>query len=501
MDLTTGNMSPASLRALTEASAAINASLELSEVLDRIARSAAELLDAEAGSVLLRDARRGKLVFAAVSGEKAGRVLGQEFAEDLGIAGQVLAEGQARLVPDVSESDGHYKGIDQQSGFETRGLIAAPMLVADEVVGVVEVLNPRGDRSFGHPDVELAQVFANLAAVGVRNAQTHERVKLENQGLRETTVGERTIVGRAPRLREVLGLCDKVAASTATVLLLGETGTGKELLARYLHHASARREAPFIAINCSALTETLLESELFGHEKGAFTGAVSRKVGRFELADGGTLFLDEIGDISPSTQVRLLRVLQEQEFERVGGTQSVACDVWVLAATHRDLSGLIREGKFREDLYYRLNVFPIELPPLRERREDIPALAEHFIAKVSRRLGRPVPRLEQSASAMLIAYRWPGNIRELENVMERAVLLCDAQTIGLGHLPPDIAGASPETPATSGDGGLWGYERTMIVKALEDANWNQSQAARELGISRDNLRYRVKKYEILRPER
>ncbi len=500
MTLTTGNISQASLQALTEASAAINASLDLSRVLDTIARSAASVMEAEAGSVMLLDKRRGKLVFAAASGEHAAGLVGQEFDADLGIAGRVVASAQAVLVSDVAESNEHYKGIDQKSGFDTRELIAAPMVVGDEVVGVVEVLNPTGERSFTSEDVNLLQVFGNLAAVGARNAQAHEKLKRENLGLRKTAAGDRTIVGESPSLREVLGLCDKVASSNATVLLLGETGTGKELLARYLHDASPRCNAAFIAINCAALTESLLESELFGHEKGAFTGAASQRIGRFEMADGGTLFLDEIGDISPSTQVKLLRVLQEHEFVRVGGARTVACDVRIIAASNRDLKAAIADGRFREDLYYRLNVFPIQLPPLRERREDIPALAQHFTIRFSRQLGRGAPSISNDARAILTGHHWPGNVRELQNVIERAVLLCEGAVIEPTHLPEDLAGTPSAAPPRSGEGSLWDYERAMIVNALRDANWNQSQAARALGISRDNLRYRVKKYAIQRPE-
>jgi transcriptional regulator with GAF, ATPase, and Fis domain len=375
------------------------------------------------------------------------------------------------------------------------------MVVDDAPVGVVEVLNPVGQRLFTAEDVTLLQVFGNLAAIAVRNAQTHERLQRQNQGLRATAAGDRLIVGTSAALKAVLALCDKVAASNATVLLLGETGTGKEVAARYVHHASDRRDAPFVAINCAALTETLLESELFGHEKGAFTGAVSQKIGRFEMADGGTLFLDEIGEISPSTQVKLLRVLQDQEFVRVGGTRVVACDVRIIAATNRDLKAAIADGRFREDLYYRLNVFPVPVPPLRERRDDIPALADHVIQRSAREFGRPAPRLSVDALAVLTAHRWPGNVRELQNVIERALLLCDGDVIEPIHLPEDIAGRFGVAPTTGGAGSLWDYERAMIVKALDDSNWNQSQAARTLGISRDNLRYRVRKYGIEKPKR
>jgi transcriptional regulator with GAF, ATPase, and Fis domain len=254
-------------------------------------------------------------------------------------------------------------------------------------------------------------------------------------------------------------------------------------------------------VHCAALTETLLESELFGHEKGAFTGAVSQQAGRFESAHGGTIFLDEIGEVPPATQVKLLRVLQEKAFERVGGATTVHCDVRVIAATNRDLKAEIANGNFREDLFYRLNVFPVILPPLRQRREDIPLLVEYFAAQAAEKMGQPSPRMTTDASAVLTTYDWPGNVRELQNVMERSAILSHGEPIDVNHLPVEIAGGMvPSNDGGSSGGSLWDFERSMIVKALKDAAWNQSKAARALGISRDNLRYRIKKYEILREE-
>jgi transcriptional regulator with GAF, ATPase, and Fis domain len=301
-------------------------------------------------------------------------------------------------------------------------------------------------------------------------------------------------------MRATLKLADRVAPTHATVLLVGETGTGKEVLAKYIHNESPRADKAFVAVNCAALPETLLESELFGHEKGAFTGAFAQHLGRFELADNGTLFLDEIGDISASTQVKLLRLLQERAFTRVGGTQTISCDVRVIAATNRNLKGAISAGKFRDDLYYRLNVFPIELPPLRERRGDIPELATHFTQLASAELGVARRCVSPDTLAVLSAYDWPGNIRELANVIERAVLLCDGLELLPSHLPPEITRCDgrAEVPV---DPTLRGQERAMIVQALDDHHWNQSKAARALGISRDNLRYRVKKYNITREGR
>ena len=499
MALQPDKLERSTLTALVEASAAINSSLDLRKVLDAIAQSAADVMHAEAGSVLLFDKRRNKLVFLAATGESAQAVVGEEFDSNLGIAGKVITTGRPQLVSDVNKNPDFFKGIDNKSSFQTRGLIAAPLIHQDEVIGVVEVLNRKSSEGFADEDLDLLQVFGNLAATGVTNAQAHETLARENLSLRSTMQAGRKIIGDSDALQQVLNLCNRVAPSTASVLLLGETGTGKELIARYLHDRSPRRDKPFIAINCAALAETLLESELFGHEKGAFTGAVGKKLGRFELADGGTLLLDEIGEISPAIQVKLLRVLQEKEFVRVGGTQTVACNVRIIASTNRDLKSEMEQGRIRQDLYYRLNVFPINNPPLRERRDDIPKLAEHFITQASAELNVPCPTITDDTTAVLVSYRWPGNIRELQNVIERAVLLSDGDKINPSHLPREIAGDSADTLSTQGDSSLWGYERALILKALNDANWNQSQAARQLGISRDNLRYRVKKYKLEKP--
>jgi len=487
------------MSALIEASAAINASLDLQRTLEAIARSAAMVMQAEASSVLLLDRRRNKLVFKAAIGDRGDALLGEEFDANLGIAGKVAATGRPALVTDVQRDKAFFKGIDDKSSFTTRGLIAAPLVHNNEIIGVVEVLNKIAQENFTEEDLELLQIFANLAANGAVNAQTHERLRMEYRGLRETVRLTDVIIGQSQALRQCLELCGRVAGSNATVLLLGDTGTGKELMARHIHANSPRRDKPFIAINCAALPETLLESELFGHEKGAFTGAIAQKIGRFELADNGTLFLDEIGDISPSTQIKLLRVLQEREFVRVGGTRTVSCDVRIIAATNRNLRDAMEKGQFREDLYYRLNVFPIQLPPLRDRREDIPALVEHFVRRAATELGLSAPEIDGDAMALLAGYDWPGNIRELQNVIERAVLLSDGLRLLPAHLPREVTGGADETSKARSESGLWGYEKALIVKALKENNWNQSKAARALGISRDNLRYRIKKFNIEKP--
>jgi Nif-specific regulatory protein len=498
--LATGSIDGGTLATLLEASVAINSTLDLQNVLQAIAESAAQVLDAQASSVMLLDRPRRKLVFKATVGAIARKLRGQEFDAHLGIAGRVTQTGEPEIARDAHLDPAFYSAFDEETSFRTRGLAAAPLRHRDRVIGVVEVLNKNNDKPFSARDLEILRVFANLAAVSASNAQVHEDLKKENLGLREVARQEEPIIGRSTALQEVLQLCDRVAATNATVLLLGETGTGKELSARRIHAGSPRKDKPFIAINCAALPETLLESELFGHEAGAFTGAEATKLGRFELASGGTLFLDEIGDISASTQIKLLRVLQEREFVRVGGVKTISCDVRVIAATNRDLNKALESGQFREDLYYRLNVFPIPMPPLRDRREDIPLLVDYFVGCSAREFGWSPPEVTPEALELLRAYRWPGNIREMRNVIERAVLLCDIGRITPEILPREIVGERKDAVEEVGESPLEGYEKAMIVKALEDSGWNQTKAARALGISRDNLRYRLRKYQIKRPQ-
>lgn len=498
---TTSTLPPRTLSALVEASAAINSSLDIDQCLRAIARSAASVMEAEASSVLLLDKRRNKLVFRAAYGDRADALIDMEFDANVGIAGKVALTGEPHVAPDVSDSKYFFSGIDDKCSFHTRDIIAAPLIIQSEVIGVVEVLNRRGDQTFSEADFDLLQIFANLAANSARNAQAHDSLMRENRGLREGMRTRDQIIGNSESLRQVMDLCTRVAGSNATVLLLGETGTGKEVTARYIHASSPRVDRPFIAINCAALPEGLLESELFGHEKGSFTGAVSQKLGRFELADSGTLFLDEIGEISQTIQVKLLRAIQEREYVRVGGIKTLSCDVRIIAATNRNLQNRMKEGHFREDLYYRLSVFPIQIPPLRQRREDIPMLVDHFLQRSSNDLRVSKPEVANEVMALLTSYDWPGNIRELQNVIERAVLLSEGRDLRASALPPEIAGAELKGLATEKmDGGLWGTEKALIVKALQENNWNQSQAARALGISRDNLRYRVKRYHIQKPE-
>ena len=308
------------------------------------------------------------------------------------------------------------------------------------------------------------------------------------------------IIGKSRAMQEIYDLLQNVVESDATVLIQGESGTGKELVARAIHFNSARRNKPFVAVNCSALVETLLESELFGHEKGAFTGAIKSRAGRFELANGGTLFLDEVGDMSPNLQAKLLRVLDEQKFERVGGTKPIRVNVRIISATNKDLLNAISDGTFREDLYYRLNVVPIMLPPLRERSEDIPILIEHFITHFNRKTGKQIRTIASEALDVLISYHWPGNIRELENAMEQAFVRCQGEVIKLEHLPPlirDSLKRSTKVEFKESQNPFEEAEKQMLIQVLQKVSGSRIKAARLLGVSKATLWRKMKKYGMI----
>lgn len=340
-------------------------------------------------------------------------------------------------------------------------------------------------------------------AVRLRQEAQEEKQRLVEENARlQSALKERfrpsNIVGNSKVMRAVYDLISQVSPSEATVLVRGESGTGKELVAHAIHYNSPRADKPFVKVNCGALPESVVESELFGHERGAFTGAIATRKGRFELAHSGTIFLDEIGDLSPTTQIKLLRVLQEKEFERVGGSTTLKTDVRIVTATNRDLEILITQGLFRHDLYYRLNVFPIHIPPLRERKTDIPLLADYFIDKYSRANDKPVLRIATPAIDMLMSYHWPGNVRELENCIERAVLLSSDQVIHSHNLPPTLQTAEASGTSYSGalDTTIETIERDFIVDALKEARGNKAKAARALGLTERIMGLRVRKHRI-----
>ena len=353
--------------------------------------------------------------------------------------------------------------------------------------------------------MRLLNIISTMVAQAIKlnKLVESERKLLQDENVRlrrelKTRFDVRNMVGTSNAMQEVYRLVEQVAESTATVLIRGESGTGKDLVAHAVHYNSLRADKPFVKVNCTAMPETLLESELFGHEKGAFTGAVERKIGRFERAHGGTIFLDEIGDFPPSLQVKLLRVIQFKEFERVGGVETIKTNVRIIVATHKNLEALIKEEQFREDLYYRINVFPIYLPPLRERKDDIMLLADHFLERFARDNAKRINRISTPAIDMLTHYHWPGNIRELENCIERAVLLCADDVIRSEHLPPSLQMVSKQERPTKASLTeiIANKEHELIVDALKKTGGRQRQAAKELGITERILGYKIKKYDI-----
>jgi Nif-specific regulatory protein len=382
--------------------------------------------------------------------------------------------------------------------------VCVPVRLGNETIGALSVERSNGHEISFDEDIRVLSVLASLIAHVVRLrqfAEEEEALVAENQRLHRELADRyqpANIIGKSREMAPVYEMIDQVAKSDATVLIRGESGTGKELIAQAVHYGSKRTAGPFVRVNCAALPEGLIESELFGHEKGAFSGAVAQRAGRFERASGGTIFLDEIGDLTPAVQVRLLRVLQEREFERVGGTKVLTTDVRVVTATNRPLEKDMDDGRFRADLYYRLNVFPILVPPLRDRRTDIILLADHFIEKYNERHGKSISRLSTPAIDLLMAYHWPGNVRELENAMERAVLLADGDVIHARLLPPSLQMARPDEAARSGplQSQLDALEKELLVDALKISRGNRAAAARHLGITERIMGLRVAKYGI-----
>lgn len=426
-------------------------------------------------------------------------------------AGLVWQTQQPLIISSIGELRRWPRLLERVQPYGVQSYCWLPLTTGRQQLGTL-VFTSRLPSSYDTADVGFLQLVANQVAVAVENALAFQEIEAlkdklakENAYLEEETRTQHNfgeVVGESLALRRVLKQVETVAPTSSTVLIRGETGTGKELIARALHELSPRKGRTFVKLNCAAIPTGLLESELFGHEKGAFTGAVSQKVGRFELAHQGTLFLDEVGDIPPELQPKLLRVLQEQEFERLGGTKTIKVDVRLVAATHRDLAKMVADSRFREDLYYRLNVFPVVLPPLRERPDDIPRLVRHFTQQFSRRMGRRIETIPSAVMEALARYPWPGNVRELQNVIERAVILSPGSSlqIPLGEFQP----AHTQTPApTTPSVTLADAEREHILNALRETGWvvgGPKGAAARLGMKRSTLQKKMQRLGISRPE-
>jgi Nif-specific regulatory protein len=499
---------------LYEVSRAFRELVELDELLPAVIAKTKALFGVESSAIMLLDATTNELYVpyvADVAPEVERRFVEVRFPADRGIAGWVLSHGDVELVPDVADDPRWYRSVDGHTGMVTRSLLCAPLTSRDGVIGVLSLRN-KLEGGFTPEDAELIATVAENIAVAIDNARrfgdaqrSAERLRdavdaLQRQAVRHG--GFDDIIGVSPAMQRVFHLLASAAASPVTVLITGETGTGKELIARAIHYNSPRRARPFVAVNCGALSETLLESELFGHRKGAFTGALADKKGLFEVADGGTIFLDEIGDMPPVMQVKVLRVLQEGEFLPVGETTAHHVDVRVISATHHDLAAEAASGGFRADLYYRLNAFPIVVPPLRERRQDIPLLVAKLLERTAEKFGKTAQRCNPRALELLIAYAWPGNVRELQNEIERAVVLAPAGgIIEPADLSERIArSASPRVALPSADLPLRHarevFEREYVAQVLAQHSGNASRAAKVLGISRVMLQRKIRQYGL-----
>ena len=492
------------LSSLIEVSQALSGTLNLKASIQRVLGILVRHHGVVRGMVtLLRD---GELHIEGAEGfDDRARSVRYKVGE--GITGKVVESGKPIVVPRVSREPALLNRAARR-GEATRqelSFICVPIMLQRAAVGALAVdLRFKSDRDYDSSVKFFGIVSSMIAqALNVQRLVEDERRRLldENTHLRQE-LQERydfsNIIGTSGPMRQVYEQVARVARTNTTVLLRGESGTGKELIAHAIHYNSLRAKKPFVKVSCAALPDTLIESELFGYEKGAFTGAAGRKKGRFELAEGGTLFLDEIGDINLSTQVKLLRVLQEREFERLGGTDTVKINVRIIVATNKDMEKAIAEGTFREDLYYRLNVFTIFVPPLRDRKADMLLLADHFLDKFSREHGKVIKRISTPAIDMLMAYHWPGNVRELENALERAVLVCDSAVIHGHHLPPSLqtADSSGTVTRVSLSDAVASYERDLIQDALKTTRGNRAKAARLLDTTERILNYKVRGHRI-----
>jgi Nif-specific regulatory protein len=473
-------------------------SQNLDQTLEVIIDSASRHTNAKAASLLLRDRKTRELYFKVATGAKSREVKEFRIKPGQGIAGYVAENGHPLLIPDVSQDPRWYKDISESVRFETRSIACVPLKLASHVIGVVQIIDKKDGSALSFKDMENLGQFAVLAAQAIEKAQKFEEIRRENAGLRKELGQKHQIMGKSRSLDKVINDAIKVAKSKASAFIQGESGTGKELLARLIHEAGPRKDKPLIVLNCAALPESLLEDELFGHEKGSFTGAIGRKIGKFELAHEGTIFLDEIGEMHTGMQAKLLRVLQEGVFYRVGGNIPISVDVRVLSATNKNLEKEVAEGHFREDLYYRLNVVQINLPPLRERMEDIPVLAEHFLNVFREETGISHLTISKQAMEKMVEYDWPGNIRELRNAIERAVVMGNGQTILPEDLP--IKSSKPNFPGLQVgltlEDALNQFKKEFIILTLKFTGGNRSKAAKVMDIQRTYLSRLISKYDL-----
>jgi Nif-specific regulatory protein len=469
------------LNALLKISRVVHAIRDLEELQAQLLDLIFEVLPAGRGAILLAEGKGQEFSSLYARTRHAGQP--QLVRVSRTIARQVMKDNVAILGVDVPAC-GQLRDVESLAISEVRTLLCVPLTVFQRVIGCIYLDSVNAADRFQEEHLQLLTAIAGVSAVALDNARRQQWLEQENQRLTTEVRQEQSLVGEGSRIKEIYQFLARVAPTESTVLIEGESGTGKELVARALHRNSHRADKPFVAINCGAIPESLLESDLFGHERGAFTGAAVQKKGRLEIAEGGVVFLDEIGELAPALQVKLLRVLQEREFERVGGTHSIKVDIRLVAATNRDLSEAVRNGEFRQDLYYRLAVVKLTMPPLRERREDIPMLTRHFLQKYAKRCKVKVKPVSREAMAALVTYEWPGNVRELENAVERALVMGSSDTVQLEDLPESLLEQAPAAETHEGKyhAGVKQLKKQLILDAVEQTRGNYVDAARILGV-------------------
>ncbi len=503
------------LRLLYEVSTSIHAIKDFDEMLQVVLHKIKEVFRIDGASLALHEPEQKEFFFIqTVEMQQDGvnkNIEKMHFPDHRGVAGWVLQNNKPVLIRDASKDERVFKEFSMDKKLSTRSMICVPLRTRKAIIGVLYAIN-KLDGSFTAKDSRLLEILSVTLAMAIENAKNYGILKryanlLEEQNRRlMSEVQQRFevqgLIASSPSMRQLFSMMDKVIDVTTTVLIQGETGTGKELIAKMIHYNGPLKDKPFVAENCGALSENLLESELFGHVKGAFTGAISDKKGLFEMAEGGTVLLDEIGDMPPSMQVKLLRVLQEGQIRPVGASHYINVNVRIIACTNRDIEEEMAKGNFREDLYYRINVFPLTIPPLRERKEDIPHLAAYFLKEIATKFKRPVPRLTSTALELMSAYDWPGNVRELQNEMERALTLAGKnKEISEEYLSAKIFDSMDNTSAVFKKNGTLQevterIEKQMVSEALEKAGGNRSRASNLLGITRQGLLNKIKRYNI-----
>jgi two-component system, NtrC family, response regulator HydG len=472
------------LAALLKISSIVHSIRDLAELESHILGLLFEVIPAESGAILMVGAG-GKPTHTFVHSRSQGHA--EAISVSRTVTRQVVEERIAILGSNVPQN-ASLSSVKSILISNIRSLLCVPLAVHEKTTGCIYLQSTNPGTRFDQDHLQIATAIAGISAMSLENSRQMQWLEQENARLKTEINLEHNMVGDSRRMKELYELLTKVAPADSTVLIEGESGTGKELVARAIHRNSARASQPFVTINCAAIPEGLLESELFGHEKGAFTGAGGQKKGKLEMADGGIAFLDEIGELAPALQVKLLRVLQEHEFERLGGTRSIPLDIRLIAATNKDLRAAIASDEFRQDLFYRLNVISIIVPPLRERAEDVPVLARYFTNKYGKKFGRPNVHLSEDAVAYLTNYDWPGNVRELENTIQRTLVLSSGDVIGVEDLPEAILEKVPPIPgAAKYHTAILELKKQLILKAFEEAEGSYTEAARRLGVHANYL--------------